>query len=229
MLNAVWDDRPAVYDEKRECWLNERRVGFIEDMLAQRDGVTHVVELGSGTGWLLLRLAGTHEDVRFTGVEPLSGYVEYAQGLADERGIGDRVVFRTGQAEALEDVVEGPAQVLLTNDVLHHVEDIQQTVRSAAAVAAPGARWLVIEPNAANPYVWLMHKLRKGEATFPAGAFVRTATQGGWRLVRQQPLFLVPPQVKEAPDWAKALERRLEHRRPLAGGIAIELERVGGA
>lgn len=224
MLNAIWDDRPAAYDDKRACWLNERRVAFIDEFLARRDGVEHVVELGAGTGWLLLRLAAAHPSWSFTGVEPLRGYVEYAAGLAGDAGVADRVTFKVGRAEALGEVVAEPAQVLLTNDVLHHVEDIEMAARSAAGIAAPGARWLVIEPNAGNPYVWLMHKLRRGEATFPAGAFVRAAERAGWRLVRRTPLFLVPPQVREAPEWAKALERRLEHHRPLAGGIAIELE-----
>lgn len=221
--NAVWDDRPAEYDAVRDVWLNERRTRFVAAWLGEARAGAHVVELGTGTGWLLLRLAAARPDLRFTGVEPLEGYVGFARSRAEEAGLSGRVAFVQGTAETLGDVVREPVDRLLSNDVLHHVDDVPAGLRAAAGVAGPDARWLAIEPNATNPYVWAMHTLRGGERPFYARRFVRDAAAARWELRARTPLFLVPPQVRVAPPWAVAAERRLERVRPLAGGVAFDL------
>ncbi len=225
--DVSWSGRPEEYDEqRRRCWLNERRTAYIEDAVSALGGERHVLELGSGTGWLLLALSARFPAWRFTGVDPLESYIAYAEESARRAHVSERVSYVQGSAEALAELVHDPADVMLSNDVLHHVDDLAAVARAAYEVAAPGARWLAIEPNAANPYVWLAHKLRSGEATFPSAEFVRIAERSGWRLLRRQPLFLIPSAVMSPPEWAKAAERCMEHRRLLAGGIAIELERV---
>lgn len=218
-LNAGWDEDPAGYDERRRCWLNDRRVAVVSAELPA--GEATVLELGSGTGWLLRRLAAERPDVRFVGLEPLEGYVAFAAREPAQGQIG----YVTGIAEDAATLLAGERfDLVLSNDVLHHVEDLERVCAAVAAVARPGARWLALEPNPANPYVRVRHTVTAGEAVFDAPAFLSAAARAGWRLLRRGNLFLVPPQVGHAPGWMAAIERRLESRARLAGGLALELE-----
>jgi SAM-dependent methyltransferase len=218
-LNARWDGRPEEYEQLRRCWLNERRARFLTDRL-ERAGLpdgTRVLELGSGTGWLLRELARRLPNLEFVGVEPDPSYVAFARERA---GRNERHL--QGTAEELPAEVTACSAVL-SNDVLHHVRSIPATFHSAAAAARPGARWWAMEPNCLNPYTFVRQQLGFGERNFFSGKAVRAAAADGWRLERRDHLFLVPPFVREAPGWMVALERRLEGVPPLAGGVCLQL------
>jgi 2-polyprenyl-3-methyl-5-hydroxy-6-metoxy-1,4-benzoquinol methylase len=225
-LNARWDDDPTGYDHVRTCHLNDRRTAFVAARLTDGHSGGHVVEIGSGTGWLLRKLAVLRPDLRFTGVEPLENYVRFAVEATCEQDLGERVGFVRGTAEGLEAALSGATDAprwVLTNDVLHHVADVPAAVRATTAIAAPGARWLAIEPNAVNPYVFAMHTIKRGEAVFRSGPFLDAAGACGWTLRQRSRLFLVPPFVRRPPAWATRLEARFEHVAPIAGGLALEL------
>ena len=69
--NAGFDDRPQTYDELRaEGHMARRRVEFYTRVVDETPGL--VLELGSGTGTLLRRLAASRPDRTFVGVEPLA-------------------------------------------------------------------------------------------------------------------------------------------------------------
>jgi 2-polyprenyl-3-methyl-5-hydroxy-6-metoxy-1,4-benzoquinol methylase len=221
-LNAVWDGRPEEYDAHRIGWLAERRLEFIANWLPP--GPLRVLEIGSGTGRLLLDLLARRPDLDAVGIEPLEGYVEYSRKQAAALDLPARYAVGTGEALAGALPAGFAPDVILTNDVLHHVADMTAATAAAAAACAPGARWLALEPNPRNPYVVVAHTLRRGEQVFDRHAFVAAASQAGWRLTRQGSLFLVPPQLREPPAPLVTLERALEHRPRLAGGIALELE-----
>jgi SAM-dependent methyltransferase len=225
-LNAVWDGRPEEYDAHRVGWLAERRLAFIAGWLPA--GPLRVLEIGSGTGRLLLDLLRLRPDLDAVGVEPLPGYVDYSRAQAAAAGLPARYAVGTGESLA-EALPAGFApDVILTNDVLHHVADMGAATAAAAAASAPGARWLSLEPNPRNPYVVVAHTLRRGEQVFDRRAFAAAAEAAGWRITRQGSLFLVPPQVRAPGARLVALERALERRPRLAGGIALELELTTG-
>src|SRR5208283_6198276 len=79
--NSVHDNDPAGYDRLRSGWLNQRRADFIIKRLRGYGlpGGSLVVEIGSGAGGLLNRLGRDFPEVRFVGIEPLAGYVDFAR------------------------------------------------------------------------------------------------------------------------------------------------------
>lgn len=225
-LNAGFDLDPEGYNARRRCWLNDRRTRFLVDRLAQWDtgGSHRVLELGSGTGWLLARLAGRFPHWSFVGLEPNARYVDYALSRYGARNLA----FLIGAAETPPAGLDtGPFDLLLSNDALHHVYSQQETVRQAALLAAPGGHWIAIEPNALNPYAFAGQALKSGERNFWPRRFLAFATGAGWCLERKGYLFLIPPLISAPPPWLKGLERRLERVPVLAGGVAITLRLAG--
>jgi SAM-dependent methyltransferase len=220
-LCAGWDARPDEYDAHRTGWLADRRLAFIGAWLPA--GPLRVLELGSGTGRVLLDLARARPELDVVGVDPLEGYVAYAREQARAAGVAAR--YATGTGEQLDRALPDGfvADVVLSNDVLHHVEDLGAVARSVAAAARPGARWLAIEPNPRNPYVNVAHRLRAGEHVFDRRGFEQAAVAAGWHVSDRGSLFLVPPQIRTPSTPLIRLERGLERRPRLAGGLALEL------
>jgi ubiquinone/menaquinone biosynthesis C-methylase UbiE len=223
--NASFDDDPDGYDRLRaDGHMARRRLEVFTEALDQVPG--QVLELGSGTGTLLRRLAAARPDRSMTGVEPIADYVAFAAERARGEGLAN-VRFEVGTAEDVPASVEpGSVGLLLSVDTLHHVEDLDRAVAEAARVAAPGAHWCAMEPNRVHPYVWAYHTVTAGERTFPVRDFLRRARRAGWRPVSRRSLFLFPSGVQRVPGWAGTLERRLEGVRALAGGVVIDLVRT---
>lgn len=220
--NAGFDDRPQVYDDLRaEGHMARRRTAYYTTVLDEVPGA--VLELGSGTGTLLRRLAAARPDRTFVGVEPLAGYVDFANGRARAEGSAN-VRFEVGVGEAIPAAVDDASVDLVVSvDALHHVTDVDQVIAEVTRVAAPGARWRAMEPNRVHPYVLAYHVLTPGERTFPARDFLRRARRAGWRLVRRERLFTYPSAVRAVPAWAARLERRVEWFAPVSGAVVLDL------
>ena len=220
MLNAEYDGRPEEYDQLRQCWLNERRLLFLEEQIGKsgRAGSLRVLEIGSGTGWLLAQLAAQFPSSEFTGIEPERSYVEFSK----KRGLAN-LHFVLGTAEECGQVLKGPFDIILSNDVLHHVASLEATVRNMTSLARKGTRWIAIEPNCLNPYTAARQASKAGERNFYPWQLQRHVQRAAWRTNRKRYLFIIPPFIKVAPDWAIALERRLEWAAPLTGGVVLDL------
>jgi ubiquinone/menaquinone biosynthesis C-methylase UbiE len=227
MINSHYDDDPARYSAMRTGWLHRRRQQRAIDFLSDAKPGDRVLDLGAGTGDLTLAIATARPDLDVVGVEPLGSYVTFAKERAAEQGVAN-VRFVEGFAEDLGTVL-GTDSIdwLVSSDVLHHVVDERATLDSLAVVATPGARWLAIEPNRWNPYIFLFQALTAGERNFRAGPFTKVAATAGWRLARTDYIFLIPTAIPEPKPWMQRLEERFERWAPLGGGVTLSLVRAG--
>jgi SAM-dependent methyltransferase len=224
VLNAEWDDRPADYASTRDCWLTRRRLRYMTEVVGALPEGARVLEIGSGAGEILIALALGHPRIRFVGLEPQASYVAFASEAARRQGASN-VSFRPGTAEEADAALAGePAfDLIVSNDVLHHVVNQERAAAAAARVARTGTGWLAIEPNWRNLYVLLRCAWKRGEANFWPAPFLRAARRAGWTGGRRSFLFLIPPFVKEPFPFFARLEERFEHLSPLAGGVALLL------
>ena len=227
MWNAGWDDRPAEYAATRDCWLTRRRTLFLKEALAGCPPGARVLELGSGVGELLIALAAARPDLALVGTEPQASYVDWARGAAAKSG-ATNVAFEQAKAEDVGTRFSDarPFDVVLSNDMLHHVPRQDAVIEAAARVTKPGARWLLIEPNWINPYVLIGCAVKRGERNFWPRPFLEAALERGFRLERREYLFLIPPFVRRAPELLVKIERVFERYPLIAGGVALTLSRT---
>jgi SAM-dependent methyltransferase len=223
-LNARHSDDALGYEQMRDTWLNRRRLAYVSSVLASVPSGGHVLEIGAGTGYLLIDLAEIRPDLEFTGVEPLPNYVELASLRAKERG-RTNVNFVEGFAETMEDLAGPKLSAVLSNDTLHHVSDQARTCQALARLAEKGATWLAIEPSVLNPYVAVRHTVEHGERNFHPGRFIKAASEAGWAEIARRYLFAIPPALREPPPWMRAVESKVERFPVIAGGVALVLVR----
>lgn len=225
-INSKWDNDPETYALIRNCWLNSRRRDYISSFLKSAQSQDQVLEIGSGTGGLVHSLATLRSDLFFVGREPQASYVEFSRQQLKKTAIPN-VRFEVGTAESTPLPEDGRLfQRILSNDVLHHVESIPQVFHALNRCSSTGTQWLVIEPNCRNPYVFLGQSLKKGEKNFWPTRFIQIANQSGWKLKSRNYLFLIPPFIKKPSHFLIQFEEKLEHVPLIAGGIALNLERV---
>jgi ubiquinone/menaquinone biosynthesis C-methylase UbiE len=227
-VNGHFDADAAGYQRLRAGRQFQRRLARTLDFLADAPADGLVVEIGAGTGGMLEALADARPDLRFLGVEPLDNYVEFAQGRWADRD-PERLRIVVGTAEHLGDQAEQPAARVVSHDVLHHVDDIAATIRAVTDVTEPGARWLAVEPNRANPWVAAYHIAAPGERLFNQRAFLAEATGAGWQVADRFRMFLIPHAVASPPPVLQTLEDRYEHLPVVSGAVAAVLVRPGDA
>ncbi len=225
MLNSTWTGQAEAYDAVRKCWLNDRRSNYIADHLRRITSSRRVVELGCGTGWLILRLAPLFPELEWLGIDPDGSYIRYAAGSAASQGIRT-AKFIEGSGEQLRTCLSKPVDVILSNDVLHHLGSEEDTVAAAAESLVEGGHWLAVEPNCFNPYVAFRQATRPGERNFRPGRFQKLAEASGFQLVKREYLFLLPPFVRHPPQWLQALEAKWEGGALTSGGVALLLRKT---
>ena len=157
--NILYHDWEAsTYDDKWSISYDERCIGYARDRFAKIAGTqgwpyATSLELGCGTGFFALNLAQAGvlatDGIAVTDISP--GMVEVAQRNA--KGLGFEVDGRVADAERLPfddacfDLVFGHA-------VLHHIPDVEQSLREVLRVLKPGGRFVFAgEPTRRGDYL----------------------------------------------------------------------------
>jgi len=130
------EDHAARFDEKAEAYDDDASPeyracveGVVEHARAALSGDGVVLDLGTGTGALALRLAA--DAGRVVGRDVSTGMLERAREKADERGV-ENVAFGEGRFRAPE--YDGPVDVAVSNFAMHHLADDEK--RDAIEVIA---------------------------------------------------------------------------------------------
>jgi SAM-dependent methyltransferase len=102
---------------------------------------SNVLEVGSGSGGPALFLAEL-TGCRITGVDINEFGIANAIGLAEERGLSDRVSFSNVDASQPLPFEDSAFEAVFSNDVLCHIPDRQKALREWHRIVKPGGKVL---------------------------------------------------------------------------------------
>lgn len=130
-----------------------RLLDFADPFVARRGGRVRVLEVGAGTGTLLLAALERWPLAEFVATEPARGMLDLAESRVHAARPGEsRVIFLEGLADALP-VGDGSIDLVISSFVLQLVPDRLAALREAARV---------IEPTGLVSYVtWLDRDSRR--------------------------------------------------------------------
>jgi ubiquinone/menaquinone biosynthesis C-methylase UbiE len=103
-----------------------------------------VLDVGTGPGRLLVRLASRRPDARFVGIDPSADMSSRAARHAHDAGISDRVATVVAAAEALP-FPDQSFDVVVSTLSAHHWADQASAVAEQVRVLRPGGRLLVVD------------------------------------------------------------------------------------
>jgi SAM-dependent methyltransferase len=134
------------FGDTRDQWWN---VDFLR-LVAQRwrlDAVRDALDVGSGVGhWGMLLASVMREDLRVTGLERETAWVEEARARAEARGLGGRFTFVPGDAQELP-FGDASFDLVTCQTVLIHLRDPRAALAEMIRVTRPGGLVVVAEPN----------------------------------------------------------------------------------
>lgn len=114
-----------------------RLLDYVEPFVARRGGRVRVLEMGAGTGTLLLSALERWPWAEFVATEPAPGMLELArQKVLAARPGESRVQFLEGHADALP-VAAGSVDLVISSFVLQLVPDRYAALREAGRVLRP--------------------------------------------------------------------------------------------
>ncbi len=152
LANVLYHDWEAgTYDDKWSISYDERCISYAQDRFVAVAGEAgwpygHALEIGSGTGFFLLNLiqAGVMDSGTVSDISP--GMVEVARRNA--RGLGFEVDGEVVDAESLP-FPDNSFDLVIGHAVLHHIPDIEMSLREIIRVLRPGGRFVFAgEPTA---------------------------------------------------------------------------------
>jgi SAM-dependent methyltransferase len=210
---------PAEYESDRSGRALELRAALLEPYVEAAGPKASVLELGSGTGSLLARLASAHPPARFMGVEIDQPLYEFAQA---EHG-ADNVEFHRGD---VAEVADRTFDLVFSVDVIHHLKDREATFTAIRRSVRPGARWIVMEPNIFHPWMLVKQERMKraglDEDHFRPWQVVPEWERTGWVLEGRRYQFFFPPGMSLRPALQKA-EGLLERTRLTGASVVAEI------
>lgn len=118
-----------------------------------------VVDIGCGTGMYFPLVAPLVRSL--TGIELSRGFAELArENIRKYRLDNAAVLIQDSTRLGFRD---GAADAVLCVDSLHHIYDLESTLREIQRIVRPGGPVIVIEPNVVNPVLMGFHLLDRNE------------------------------------------------------------------
>ncbi len=156
----AWAER---YDRSplQRAFFDRVQARVVAAALEASPGPRSIVDVGCGTGRLLLRLGRAYPAARLTGVDP-------APGMARIAGHRDRITALVGVAERLP-LLAGSTDLVVTTMSFHHWADQRRGLAEIRRVLAPGGHLLLADAVAT---AWLRPflALARARSRFHTGA-----------------------------------------------------------
>ena len=150
-LDGLFDD-PAVLERIR----NEAAFGYQEIIsnIEKLPAGARVLEIGSGTGYLLAKLAAERPDIRFIGLEPIGpGFQAFAHILETIKTAYSTIsILHTPVEEMVIDHAEDRFDLVFSVNVFEHLDNWRVAIDRIDHLLTPTGKHIVLCPNYVVPY-----------------------------------------------------------------------------
>ncbi len=157
LFSCGWEERfdPFLLDNRPDltCFYEE-----LAGWLFPR-GDERVLDVGCGTGLYYPVIAPRVGSI--AGIDISQEMLEAGREMLRSKGIRN-VELRMCSAEE-PGQVDGPFDVVIGFDVLHHVEDVSRMVSAIHPLLAPAGKLAMLEPNILNPLMFAAHLIPREE------------------------------------------------------------------
>jgi 2-polyprenyl-3-methyl-5-hydroxy-6-metoxy-1,4-benzoquinol methylase len=122
----------------------------IQARLQRSEPPARVADLGCGSGWSSIALAGAYPGVEVDGIDLDEASVAEARRNAEHAQLGDRVRFDC--RDARDPALAGRYDLVMLFETLHDMADPVSVLRAAGALLAPGGAVLVGDEKVAETF-----------------------------------------------------------------------------
>lgn len=150
-IDALFDDKDQLARIRNEAVFGKREIATT--LAALPDGA-HVLEIGSGTGYLIATLAREYPNLNFEGVEPVgAGFQEFEEALSRlEEALPNLTIHRARIEDMTPSRMRANANFIFSVNVFEHLEDWRSGLDKAVELLAPSGHGIILCPNYAFPY-----------------------------------------------------------------------------
>lgn len=144
-MDRIYRTQRLVYDLTRRHYLLGR-IGLMRGLAPPARG--HVLEIGCGTAWNLVRAADSYPDARLYGLDVSAAMLETARQSVGRRGLGRRIVLAQADAtgfDARELFGRTQFDRVFISYALSMIPDWPRVVAQGAQVLAPGGSLHIVD------------------------------------------------------------------------------------
>ena len=126
------------------AWYVRREIHRLMDD-APRDRPVDVLDAGTGFGQYAYFVARTFPNARVRAVDVKTDYLERARSFVEQTGVSDRIDWAIDDLTDLQS--EGPFDLILSVDVMEHIEDDRAVFGHFERVLRPGGHVIINTPS----------------------------------------------------------------------------------
>ena len=116
---------------------------FVDDLIAGGKVGPRVIDLGCGPAMIPIALCQRDPTVMVMGVDAEVGMLEIAKLEVDLAGLLDRVTLRHADASAMDDFEEQMAETVISNSLIHHLEQPKSGLATCQRLLCEGGRLFI--------------------------------------------------------------------------------------
>ncbi len=184
-LHTDWAQRAQGYDKLD--WVNNDALLSGITKIAKETNPTRVLDVGTGSGKVLLAIRDTLGDGEFWGIDS-------SQAMLDKIPAADDLTLKISDAETLENIPDSWFNLVTARMVFHHIGNIPKAVQSIRRVLQQGGRFVICEgvPPTLRTIEWYteMFRYKEDRNTLTEVDLINMLIRGGFEDIQTRTVVM---------------------------------------
>lgn len=147
---------------------------FIDELLAGGETGFEVIDLGCGPAQIAIELCRRDASYRVMGIDAEIEMLELAKMEIDMAGMLDQITLAHADATSMDEFEDEMADLVMSNSLIHHLDDPIDGLKSCVRLVRPGGRLFVRDlarPDSEAEVESLVEAYTEGESEFATQLF----------------------------------------------------------